>query len=400
MIYQYGSGTQTATVGTEHTLQSVPDQRGDFQLIVDLSNMASGDVMELRAYQKTLAGGTSRVVALYTFYGAQPANALIFNSDFFLNDLTTEEGVKFTLKQTFGTGRNFAWKVLYEETDEYTLWDAALASHVAANTFGKLLNDNINATISSRLAAASYTAPDNTTISTINNKLGAFTGSGLNTVLGFFRALARKDAPLTPSDMGGTYDNTTDSHEAVKDNQLDAAISSRLAGASYAAPDNAGIAAIKAKTDQLVFTIANKVDASIQAAGDFAQAAADKVWATAARTLTAFGFNVTVGSNLDKAGYSLASGQILVKRGLALNNFEFLMKSSGDHVTPATGLSVTAQRSIDGGAFSACTNAVTEVGNGVYKINLSSADLNGTVVTLLFTASGADQRTITIVTQA
>jgi len=48
------------------------------------------------------------------------------------------------------------------------------------------------------------------------------------------------------------------------------------------------ITAIKAKTDQLVFTLANKVDASIQAAGDFAQAAADKVWSTASRTLTAF----------------------------------------------------------------------------------------------------------------
>lgn len=46
------------------------------------------------------------------------------------------------------------------------------------------------------------------------------------------------------------------------------------------------VAAIKAKTDQLTFTTANKVDATIQAAGDFAQAAADKVWASATRTLT------------------------------------------------------------------------------------------------------------------
>jgi hypothetical protein len=49
------------------------------------------------------------------------------------------------------------------------------------------------------------------------------------------------------------------------------------------------VAAIKAKTDQLTFTIANKVDSSIQAAGDFAQGAADKVWSTAARSLTTFG---------------------------------------------------------------------------------------------------------------
>lgn len=56
------------------------------------------------------------------------------------------------------------------------------------------------------------------------------------------------------------------------------------------------VAAIKTKTDQLVFTNANKVDAAIVAAGDFAQAAADKAWSTAARTLTAFGFSVTVGT--------------------------------------------------------------------------------------------------------
>lgn len=69
--------------------------------------------------------------------------------------------------------------------------------------------------------------------------------------------------------------------------------------------------AVKAKTDQLTFTIANKVDSSIQAAGDFAQAAADKVWSTAARTLTAFGFSVTVGTNNDKTGYSLSGAAIL-----------------------------------------------------------------------------------------
>jgi hypothetical protein len=47
------------------------------------------------------------------------------------------------------------------------------------------------------------------------------------------------------------------------------------------------VAAIKAKTDQLTFTAANKVDAALNAAADLPQAAADKVWVTASRTLTA-----------------------------------------------------------------------------------------------------------------
>jgi hypothetical protein len=46
---------------------------------------------------------------------------------------------------------------------------------------------------------------------------------------------------------------------------------------------------IVAKTNQLTFTAANKVDAGILAAADFAQAAADKVWLTATRTLTGLG---------------------------------------------------------------------------------------------------------------
>lgn len=70
------------------------------------------------------------------------------------------------------------------------------------------------------------------------------------------------------------------------------------------------VSAIKAKTDQLTFTAANKVDSTIQAAGDFAQAAADKVWSSATRTLTAFGFTVTVGTNNDKTGYSLSAAGI------------------------------------------------------------------------------------------
>lgn len=40
---------------------------------------------------------------------------------------------------------------------------------------------------------------------TILNRIGAFTGSGVNTVLGFFKAAMRSDAS-NPSDLGGTYD--------------------------------------------------------------------------------------------------------------------------------------------------------------------------------------------------
>ncbi|HNI20678.1 MAG TPA: hypothetical protein PLS35_18300 [Nitrospira sp.] len=85
-------------------------------------------------------------------------------------------------------------------------------------------------------------------------------------------------------------------------------------------------------------------------------------------------------------------------KGVALNNFEFVMYDSTNHA-PATGLTVTAQRSIDGGAYAACANAVSEVSAGTYKISLASTDMAGNVIKLKFTATGADQQDITLVTQ-
>lgn len=67
-----------------------------------------------------------------------------------------------------------------------------------------------------------------------------------------------------------------------------------------------------------------------------------------------------------------------VKKNVALSGFQFPM---GD-----VGLTVTAKRSIDGGAFATCTNAVSEISDGWYKIDLSADDLNGKSVALEFSA--------------
>lgn len=89
-----------------------------------------------------------------------------------------------------------------------------------------------------------------------------------------------------------------------------------------------------------------------------------------------------------------------IKKNVQLASFPFVMFDATDHVTPKTGLTVTAQRSIDGAAFAACANAVAEVSNGAYKITLAASDLNGTNILLKFTATGADPRHILIVTQS
>ena len=63
-----------------------------------------------------------------------------------------------------------------------------------------------------------------------------------------------------------------------------------------------------------------------------------------------------------------------------------------------TGKTVTATRSLDGAAFAACSNAVTELSNGWYKIDLSSSDMNGNTVALRFSASGCIDTKYTIIT--
>lgn len=90
--------------------------------------------------------------------------------------------------------------------------------------------------------------------------------------------------------------------------------------------------------------------------------------------------------------------QTPLKRNTALNNFEFLMYDTTG--SPATGLTVTGTRSIDGGTPASTTNSVSEVSSGAgrYKINLSAADLNGAVITFVFSASGARDTAITIPT--
>jgi hypothetical protein len=110
-ITAQGSGTQTATVGTEHTLLDVAIA-GVFQLEVNLINMVALDMVELRVYAIILTGGTRAVVDKGSRYDAQPTDDMIIRSEAIMNELTDAGALRFTLKQTLGTSRTFDWKVL------------------------------------------------------------------------------------------------------------------------------------------------------------------------------------------------------------------------------------------------------------------------------------------------
>lgn len=106
------SASQTAVIGTEYLIAS-PSTAGVYTFHVDMVNMASGDFLELRVYQTVLSGGTSRVAYFETYQGAQPTDGLIAISAPISNDLAAASALRFSLKQTFGTGRNFPFKILF-----------------------------------------------------------------------------------------------------------------------------------------------------------------------------------------------------------------------------------------------------------------------------------------------
>lgn len=110
-IVAQGSGTQTAVIGTTHTLLSVA-VNGSFVFEIDLSAMAAGDSLEIRGLVMILTGGTTRVAYYQRFDGAQPVDDLIKIMVPISNELTDATALQFTLKQTAGTGRAFPWKVL------------------------------------------------------------------------------------------------------------------------------------------------------------------------------------------------------------------------------------------------------------------------------------------------
>ena len=156
-------------------------------------------------------------------------------------------------------------------------------------------------------------------------------------------------------DGTAVYDRTTDSLQAIRDKETDIETDTAVIGAA-----GAGLTAVAIGIGGIAST-------------SFAAGAMD-LGATAA---------------------DFPSG---IKKNTALANFMFLMVDSTDHLTPKTGLTITATRSIDGAAFGACANAAAEVASGMYKISLAATDLNGDVITLRFTSAAADDRLITIIT--
>jgi hypothetical protein len=103
-----------------------------------------------------------------------------------------------------------------------------------------------------------------------------------------------------------------------------------------------------------------------------------------------------IGSPTTTVALTGTTFNVQVKKNQALAGFTFLMTDSTNH-NPTTGKTVSVTRSINGAAFGAGTlSAVTEVSSGIYSVDFGAGDLNGNVITLRATATGADDLFVTL----
>lgn len=110
-VTAHASGTQSATIGTEHFLTS-PNVAGVFTLHLNRVNMAAGDFLEVSIYQIILSGDTPEVAYFETFQGAPSDKERLVISIPISNELAETNALRFSIKQTLGTGRDYKWKVL------------------------------------------------------------------------------------------------------------------------------------------------------------------------------------------------------------------------------------------------------------------------------------------------
>jgi len=149
------------------------------------------------------------------------------------------------------------------------IWDALTSALTTVGSIGKLLVDNINATISSRLAAASYTAP--------------LDAAGTRAAVGLAAADldAQLDAlPTAAENADAVWDEARAGHVAAGSfgegvASVQGSVTGSVASVTGAVGSVTGltasdVGAIKTKTDSLTFTVAGQVDANIQYVNDTA----------------------------------------------------------------------------------------------------------------------------------
>lgn len=133
---------------------------------------------------------------------------------------------------------------------------------------------------------------------------------------------------------------------------------------------------------------------------DIKQADVTQWLGTAAATPTVAGVpevDVTHADGVSGAVSEIAAG-IGPKINQAFSDIPFLMVLSSDGQTPATGLTVTGERSLDGGSYVGVAGAIAEISDGYYQFDASAADMNGATIIFRFSSATALDTGVTIKT--
>ena len=264
------------------------------------------------------------------------------------------------------------------------VWDEGTAGHTTADTYGgrivRSTNSNVGVQITgsnhiaadvhefqadvltSNATAASFVTEVQSGLATAANqttilaRLGGWTGTGLNTILGAFRAIAGKAASLTPTDLssGTTYDNTTDSLEAIRDR-----------GDAAWAPGEAGSGDASQST---LLDVQDQVEAIAAALGGSAVSVTNRVADGGAMTLyTGDDMRVRSGTSITVAISDVAGGIYTRLSGIGVANLAW----------------GAARQSQAAGAISGTISSVTQSGAGsaqvvnlVIEINDAGQSLN------------------------
>lgn len=98
------SGSQAATIGTEHVLITITDP-GVYSFVLDSAPMNADDVLELRIYGKCRSTDAERIMDFFSLAGPQQ-KALKLSVAWI-----SPHYFKVTLMQRAGTGHTYNWAV-------------------------------------------------------------------------------------------------------------------------------------------------------------------------------------------------------------------------------------------------------------------------------------------------
>jgi hypothetical protein len=282
---------------------------------------------------------------------------------------------------------------------------------VAADMTAEVVDGSVISRMLSKTSDTSTYNPTTDAQEMLSDKFGGFSGDGGaaqdDSVKASMDIAHTETGKIPKSDAAVTWNATAlqsiqdEAEDALEGEDLDHLL--KLDSAAQKYPENCA-------TDSVIAKMIAKGDPAVPSTYDCTtdsqQALSDKLG----------GFSGDGGAVQDdsvKASLDLAhtdldtiiSNQTVgIKKGVE-RTIVFKMVDATDFATPEPSITVTEERSLDGGAFAACTNAASEIGgagngSGWYKITLTATEMNANEIIFKGTGAGCAQCDRLIITEA